>query len=51
MLAQLMTTVPILEVFVHEVEAAGDDARLVAICEDRCAKHACTQCHTHERVA
>lgn len=40
MLAQLMTTVPILEVFVHEVEAAGDDARLVAICEDRCGKHA-----------
>ena len=29
MLAQLMTTVPILEVFVHEVEAAGDDARLL----------------------
>jgi riboflavin synthase len=40
MMAQLMTTTPILEVFVHEVEALGDDARLKAICEDRCAKHA-----------
>jgi riboflavin synthase len=27
-------------VFVHEVEGGGDDAKLVAICEGRCAKHA-----------
>src|ERR1700758_4898163 len=30
-MAQLMTTVPILEVFVHEIEGEGDDARLLAI--------------------
>jgi riboflavin synthase len=40
MLAQVLTSVPILEVFVHEVEANGDDARLTALCEDRCAGHA-----------
>jgi riboflavin synthase len=40
MMAQLITTTPILEVFVHEQEGQGDDARLLAICEDRCAKHA-----------
>ena len=40
MLAQVLTGVPILEVFVHEVEGQGDDARLVAICRDRCAEHA-----------
>jgi riboflavin synthase len=39
MYAQLMTSTPILEVFVHESEAA-DDAALRAVCEDRCAKHA-----------
>jgi riboflavin synthase len=39
-MAQLMTSVPILEVFVHEVESGGDDARLLAICQDRCSKHA-----------
>jgi riboflavin synthase len=40
MMAQLMTTVPILSVLVHENEAEGDETRLLAICEDRCAKHA-----------
>jgi riboflavin synthase len=40
MLAQVLTGVPILEVFVHEVEGEGDDARLVAICQNRCAEHA-----------
>jgi len=40
MLAQLLTSVPVLEVFVHEQEAGGDEARLLAICEDRCASHA-----------
>ena len=40
MLAQLMTSVPILGVLVHEEEAAGDEARLRAIFEDRCAGHA-----------
>jgi riboflavin synthase len=40
MMAQLMTSTPILEVFVHEVEAEGDDARLLALCQDRCAAHA-----------
>jgi len=40
MLAQLMTSAPILEVFVHEIEGLGDDARLLAICEARCAAHA-----------
>jgi riboflavin synthase len=45
MLAQVLTGVPILEVFVHETEATGDDGRLdgprlLAICEDRCAEHA-----------
>ena len=39
-LAQLLTTTPILEVFVHEEEAMGSDAKLLAICTDRCAKHA-----------
>jgi riboflavin synthase len=45
MLAQVLTSVPVLEVFVHECEAVGgdgglDEARLVAICQDRCAEHA-----------
>jgi riboflavin synthase len=40
MLGQLMTSIPILEVFVHESEAMGDDAGLRALCEDRCAKDA-----------
>jgi riboflavin synthase len=40
MLAQVLTGVPVLEVFVHESEALGDPARLMAICRDRCAKHA-----------
>ena len=40
MLAQLMTSVPILGVLVHEEEAAGDAARLSAIFEDRCTGHA-----------
>jgi riboflavin synthase len=40
MLAQVLTGVPVLEVFVHESEAPHDDARLLAICRDRCAKHA-----------
>jgi riboflavin synthase len=40
MLAQLMTSIPILEVFVHESEAAGDEEVLRALCEDRCAGHA-----------
>ena len=40
MMAQLMTSTPILEVFVHEVEGQGDEARLLAIFEDRCTKHA-----------
>lgn len=40
MLAQLMTSVPILGVLVHEQEAEGDEARLLAIFEDRCAGHA-----------
>jgi riboflavin synthase len=40
MLAQVLTGVPVLEVFVHESEAPGDVARLLAICQDRCAKHA-----------
>jgi riboflavin synthase len=39
-MAQLLTTTPILEVFVHEEEAKGNDARLLAICTDRCSKHA-----------
>ncbi|HXQ48036.1 MAG TPA: riboflavin synthase [Caulobacteraceae bacterium] len=40
MAAQLATATHILDVFVHEAEAAGDDQRLAAICRDRCAKHA-----------
>jgi len=40
MTAQLMTSTPILGVLVHEEEALGDEARLLAIVEDRCAGHA-----------
>ena len=40
MLAQVMTSVPILGVLVHEEEADGDEARLLAIFEDRCTGHA-----------
>lgn len=40
MATQLMTSTPILEVFVHEAEGNGDSAKLIAICQDRCAKHA-----------
>ena len=40
MAAQLATSTHILEVFVHEQEGLGDEARLLAICQDRCAKHA-----------
>jgi riboflavin synthase len=39
MMAQLMTSTHILEVFVHELEEE-DPARLVAVCEDRARKHA-----------
>jgi riboflavin synthase len=39
MLAQLMTSTPILEVFVHEDEA-DDPEVLAAVFEDRCRKHA-----------
>ena len=39
MLAQLMTSTHILEVFVHENEEEDPD-RLVAVCEDRARKHA-----------
>jgi len=39
MLAQLLTTTPILEVFVHEDEA-DDPATLAAVCRDRARKHA-----------
>lgn len=39
MQAQLMTTTPILEVFVHEDEEAEPD-RLAAVCRDRARKHA-----------
>ena len=39
MQAQLMTSTPILEVFVHEDEAA-DPVRLAEICRDRARKHA-----------
>ena len=38
--AKLRTSTHILEAFVHETEADGDDALLAAICRDRCAKHA-----------
>ncbi|HEX2590179.1 MAG TPA: riboflavin synthase [Rhizomicrobium sp.] len=38
--AQMLTSIPVLEVFVHEVEGGGDDAALVAVCRDRCAGHA-----------
>ena len=40
MMAQLMTSVPILGVMVHEQEAEGDEARLLSICEARCSAHA-----------
>jgi riboflavin synthase len=40
MAAQLMASRPILEVFVHESEAGGDDDALLALCAERCAKHA-----------
>jgi riboflavin synthase len=40
MLAQVLTMTPILEVFVHESEAGGDDAKLAEICAHRCAGHA-----------
>jgi len=40
MMAQLMTSVPILGVMVHEEEAEGDDARLLEICAARGAAHA-----------
>lgn len=40
MMAQLLTNVHILEVFVHEVEGQGDDQRLAQICQDRASKHA-----------
>jgi riboflavin synthase len=39
MLAQLLTSTHILEVFVHETEEE-DPKRLVAVCEDRARKHA-----------
>ena len=39
MLAQLLTSTHILEVFVHENEEE-DPARLAAVCEDRARKHA-----------
>jgi riboflavin synthase len=39
-MAQVLTATPILEVFVHEEEAKGSDAKLLAICNDRCSKHA-----------
>jgi len=38
--AKLATSTHILEAFVHEAEAGGDDALLAEICRDRCAKHA-----------
>ena len=40
MLAQLLTSTPILEVFVHASEAPSDEARLHAIAEARCREHA-----------
>jgi riboflavin synthase len=39
MMAQLMTSTPILEVFVHEDEE-DDPARLAEVCRDRARKHA-----------
>jgi riboflavin synthase len=39
MMAQLMTSTPILEVFVHEDEEE-DPADLVPVCKDRSRKHA-----------
>ena len=39
MMAQLMTSTPILEVFVHEDES-DDPAVLAAVCRDRARKHA-----------
>ncbi len=39
MMAQLMTSTPILEVFVHEDEEEDPDA-LAAVCADRARKHA-----------
>ena len=40
MAAKLRTSTHILEAFVHEAEAGGDEALLVEICRERCAKHA-----------
>ncbi len=40
MLAQLMTDVPILEVFVHEIEGEGDEQALLGIFHGRCTGHA-----------
>jgi riboflavin synthase len=40
MAAQLGAATHILDVFVHEAEAQGDDQRLAAICRDRCEAHA-----------
>lgn len=39
MMAQVAAMTPILEVFVHESEAR-DGAQLLALCQERCAKHA-----------
>jgi riboflavin synthase len=39
MLAQLLTSTPVLEVFVHESEE-DDPVRLAAVCVDRARKHA-----------
>ncbi len=38
--AQMLTSTPVLEVFVHEVEGRGDDAKLLTLCTERCSKHA-----------
>jgi riboflavin synthase len=40
MAAKLRTSTHILEAFVHETEAGGDEALLAQICRERCAKHA-----------
>ena len=40
MLAQVTTSTPILGVLVHDEEAPGDEAGLMAIFQDRCAGHA-----------
>jgi riboflavin synthase len=39
MMAQLLTSTHILEVFVHENEE-DDPSRLLAVCQDRARKHA-----------